>query len=192
MVKFCGRRNISSTLQSNFVAGAALGARYGQILWQAQHFKHLAVKFRGRCSTWSTLWSNFVASATLEARCGQISWQAQHFKYVMIVRYDQISWRAQEKRVIVTWFSRKEEKQYLFFFTARTGRYDPAFSFGAVHSLDRNVVYSCGASNIFNFSVRVRVARCTFWIVTWCIPVAPATVSIFLCVCVWRGAHFGS
>ena len=55
MVKFRGRRNTSSILQSNFVAGAALGERYGQILWQAQHFKHLAVKFRGRCSTWSTL-----------------------------------------------------------------------------------------------------------------------------------------
>ena len=39
MVKFRGRRNISSTLQSNFVAGAALGARYGQISWQAQHFQ---------------------------------------------------------------------------------------------------------------------------------------------------------
>ena len=127
MVKFCGRRNISSTLQSNFAAGAALGARY-----------------------------------------------------------DQISWRAQEKRVIVTWFSRKEEKQYVFFFTARTGRYDPAFSFGAVHSLDRNVVYSCGASNIFNFSLRVRVARCTFWIVTWYFLVVPAAAAAFqsFCVCV--------
>ena len=102
MVKFRGRRNISSTLQSNFVAGAALGARYGQISWQAQHFQ------------------SFCA-------CGS----------------------------------------------------------GAVHILDRNVVYSCGASNIFNHFARVRVARCTFWIVTWCFLVVPAAAAFqSFCVCV--------
>ena len=30
------------------------------------------------------------------------------------------------------------------------------------------------------------------WIVTWCFLVAPATFPVILCVCVWRGAHFGS
>ena len=39
---------------------------------------------------------------------------------------------------------------------------------------------------------RVRVARWTFWIVTWCFLVAPATFLIILRVYVWRGAHFGS
>ena len=68
-------------------------------------------------------------------------------------RYDQISWRAQEKRVIVTWFSPKKEKQYLFFFNARTGRYDPAFSCGAVHILDRKIILcvcACGSVRILD------------------------------------------
>ena len=67
----------------------------------------------------------------------------------------------------------------------RAGRYDQAFCYGAVQILDRNVLFSCGASSIFNHPVRVR----TFWIVTWCFLVARAAFSIILCVCVWRGAH---
>ena len=85
MVKFRDRRNTSSILQSNFVAGAALGARYGQISWQAQHFQ------------------SFCA-------CGS----------------------------------------------------------GAVHILDRNVVFSCGASSSsisIILCVCVHVAVCAFWIV---------------------------
>ena len=139
-----------STLWSNFVTGATLQASCNQISWQAQHLEHVMVKFRGRRNISSTLQSNFVAGAALGARYGQISWQAQHFQSFC------------------------------------------ACGSGAVHILDRNVVYSCGASNIFNHFARVRVARCTFWIVAWCFLVAPATFPVILCVCVWRGAHFGS
>ena len=35
-----------------------------------------------------------------------------------------------------------------------------------------------------NLSVEIRFRRCTFWIVTCCFVVAPATFSIILCVCV--------
>ena len=57
---------------------------------------------------------------------------------------------------------------------------------GAVHILDRNVVFSCGASDISSHFVRVRVARCTFWIVTWyflVVPAAAAFQSFCVCVC---------
>ena len=68
---------------------------------------------------------------------------------------------------------------------------------GAVDILDRNVVFSCGASNIFNHFARVRVARCTFWIVTWCFLVVPAAAAfqsfcVCVCLCMWQCAHFGS
>ena len=57
---------------------------------------------------------------------------------------------------------------------------------GAVHILDRNVVFSCGASDISSHFVRVRVARFTFWIVTWyflVVPAAAAFQSFCVCVC---------
>ena len=70
---------------TNFVARAALGARCGQISWQAQHLEHvmialmwpaqhfqqLRIILRGRRSTWSTLWF-FV-------------WPAQHFQQLRII-----------------------------------------------------------------------------------------------------------
>ena len=47
------------------------------------------------------------------------------------------------------------KKKIRIFFVARTGRYDQAFSCGAVQILDRDVLFSCGASNIFNCSLRL-------------------------------------
>ena len=61
---------------------------------------------------------------------------------------------------------------------------------GAVHILDRNVVFSCGASNISSHFVRVRVARCAFWIVTWYFVVVPAAAAFqSFCVCVCVSVH---
>ena len=81
-----------------------------------------------------------------------------------------------------------------FFFGGRAGQ-TRACTCGAVHILDRNVVFSCGASDISSHFVRVRVARCTFWIVTWyflVVPAAAAFQSFCVCVCMWQCAHFGS
>ena len=101
---------------TNFVARAALGARYGQISWQAQHLEHvmialmwpaqhfqqLRIILRGRRSTWSTLWFFCVASAAFSAAKDHFAWQAQHLKHVMIKKWH----AAVGKPAIVTCFAR--------------------------------------------------------------------------------------
>ena len=101
---------------TNFVACAALGVRYGQISWQAQHLEHvmialmwpaqhfqqLRIILRGRRSTWSTLWFFCVASAAFSAAKDHFAWQAQHLKHVMIKKWH----AAVGKPAIVTCFAR--------------------------------------------------------------------------------------
>ena len=100
--KFRGPRSTWSTLWSNFVASAALGARYDcshvasaafsaakdHFAWQAQHLEHVMIF----C----------VASAAFSAAKDHFAWQAQHLKHVMIKKWH----AAVGKPAIVTCFAR--------------------------------------------------------------------------------------
>ena len=187
---------------------------HGCFSWQEQHFEHVIVVFPGRCSTLSTSWFFFVAGAALWPRYDFFSWQVQHFEHVMLFFRGRCSIWARYVVFFVAgtalWarYGTKlgsrcgavlnrnvvlaKKKLYIYiFFKPRAPRYDRGFPCGAVAIFDRNVVSRCGAGCILKPGVRARVARWPFWIVTWCFVVAPAAFWSMVCVCVWRGGHFG-